>query len=358
MNKIDTKALIVPSATELLSSNDGALVKATVHKLMRLTSGGRRLNSNQATGLAVYALMTDLNPFNNECYWMLGPGEGPIPGVAGYRRKALEYLAVTSGPNDRYFVTHRDALPGEAIYDLDKGDIARHCTLRIQSVSDKWRGELLHTVSKLKEAGLSGKAALAEAKDLVGPEPVWEATAVVDYRENFEGKPTEKRPEGTPDKWDRVERCDKRAEKWAIRKAFPSVILPDISLGGSVDIDPNVIDAIVREVEEERSELPEWGVPRSGKTEEELKESMGFDNKPSGYPSPDPDPDKPDPNEPEPKKDPKKESTQTGDPVTDFWTLSKSLGVDTETANNIAHEAGKDFTKALEILENQYTPKE
>lgn len=249
------KSLTVTSrtATELLASGGAAedKLRRMTRKLMRLTPGGKDLTMDQAAQLAVYCWMTDLNPFNNEAYWM--DGVGPYPGVAGYRRKALEYLAITSSPDDRFYCDFRDAMPGEGNFDLDAGDIARHATLRIRSVSEKWNQNILRIYTQLTQAGMDTEKAWERAERLGGPEPVWTAVGVVDHREKFSRAAGTKGPNdpGTPDKWDKVQRAEKRAEKGAIRKAFASVLMPDVDMGEQASIDANIVDAIVRDVTEE-----------------------------------------------------------------------------------------------------------
>jgi hypothetical protein len=257
---MSNKSLAITSrtATELLSSSAETELRAMTGKLMRLTPGGRKLNTNQAAELAVYCFMTDLNPFNYEAYYM--DGVGPIPGVAGVRRKANDYLAITSGPDDRFFVYFRDAQVGEANFDPDKGDIAKHASLTIRTVSERWQQNALRIYAELVKAGMDTDTAWERAEKMNGPEPVWTAVGVVDHRENFSRKPGTKGPQdpGTHDKWDRHQRAEKRAEKWAIRKAFPSVILPDVDLGEQSNIDATIVDAIVRDVTEElATKLPE-----------------------------------------------------------------------------------------------------
>jgi hypothetical protein len=289
--------VIQEMSADLLTADAENEIKLSAKKLMRLATGNRRLNANQATELAVFCWMTQLNPYNQEAYHA-GDNIGIIVGVQGVRRKANEYLAITSDdPNDRFFVTHREALPGEATFDPELGDIAQVATVKIRSYSDHWRSELLRLFTEFKEAGMNAEKAYERAESLAGSEPQWQAAAVVDHREKFDRDPDPKKPDdkGSPDKWDRVERCKKRAEKWALRKAFPTMILPDAELGDSSIIDPNVIEGIVRDVTTEitAGQLTE----HSEKSETQLLGELGFEIE-----------DEPKDSEPElkPKSEPKK----------------------------------------------------
>lgn len=281
-----TEAIVTTSrtSTELMSASAEDELRSMVHKIMRLTSGGRKLNQTQAAELAVYCYMTDLNPFNNEAYYL--PNAGPIPGVAGVRRKANEYLAITSGPDDRFFVEFRDALPGEAAFDPDVGDIGKHATLRIRSISERWQQNALRIFKDLITAGMESELAWDRAERLNGSEPTWTSVGVVDHRETFGREPGTKGKDdlGTPDKWDRHERAEKRAEKWAIRKAFPSVILPDVDLGEQSQIDGAIVDAIIRDVTEELAN------PEPPREESEVLDELGFEPGTKTEPEPVPEP--------------------------------------------------------------------
>jgi hypothetical protein len=240
------KTLAMSNTRTLLAMDNEQEVKNTVRKLMKLTPGGQRLTIEQATDLAVYALLNGLNPFNSEAYYL--PKVGPIAGVAGYRRKANEYLLARYGNAARFWCEFEPADPGEADFDSNRGDIAYKCTLHDSETKRLWEGQMIHNITALKKAGMDSKEAVELAREIAGPEPVWTAVGKVDYREQFEGEPNQYRPKGTPDKWDRHERAKKRAEKWAIRKAYPSCELPDS------DLHPVVIEGMVRDLEYEQLE--------------------------------------------------------------------------------------------------------
>jgi hypothetical protein len=269
------KSIVTTSkATDLLAADADNELRAMTAKLIRLTPGGRKLTTENAANLAVYCYMTQLNPFNGEAYWV--DGAGPIPGVAGVRRKANEYLQLTSTPTDRFFVEFRDAQPGEASFDPDAGDIAKHATLKIRSISEHWQQNIMKLTAELTKAGVDIGVAWDRAVKLAGAEPVWTACGVVDHRESFSraAGTKGKNDPGTPDKWDRHQRAEKRAEKWAIRKAFPSVLLPDAELGEAAYIDAEIVDAIVRDVTAELANPPE---PRA---EGEILAELGYTVKP------------------------------------------------------------------------------
>jgi hypothetical protein len=276
IHKGNGKALAWSSSRDLLAETDFLpKVEETVRKLMRLAPGGQRLTKEEATDLAVYSLMTDLNPFNSEAYYL--PKVGPIAGVVGFRKKANEWLSAKYGPTARFWCEFRHAEEGEADFNPAKGDIAYHCTLHDSETKTQWEGRMIHNLGALKKQGMSTEEAWKIARELAGPEPVWTAVGKVDHRESFSFG-------DKPDKWDRHERAQKRAEKWAIRKAYPAVNIPDR------EIDGEVVEGIVREIPdyEER--------PHQGKGAAKLLTELGFDPEPgvgwpeSSQPEPDPEP--------------------------------------------------------------------
>lgn len=219
-------------------------------RLKFMIANGNKLEDKEVYALAQYSAANDLNPFAQECYYL--PGIGPCPGIVGWRKKAQEQLiweAEKAGVNGAHFwIESRDAQPGEAVFDPSK-DIAVIVTLRDWLSSSRWRHEVFETARQLKEFG--SKDPMQEAKDFVGPEPVWTGAGVVYGSENF----------GARDKFDRRERAAKRAEKIALRKRFPRVNLPE-PIGAEVDF----VDASFSEEQ-----------TRPTHTESENMRALGFD---------------------------------------------------------------------------------
>jgi len=249
LTRMDNAMLVTELKTE---------VELAAGKIIHLAPGGRRYTMDEAIDLALYSVINQLNPFNGECYYL--ERVGPIAGVAGYRRKANEQLR-TIDPTGRFWLEFREAQKGEADFDPDK-DIAWVATLHDSVTKREWEQSTLRVYMELTKGGMEGDKAWAEARSFVGAEPTWTASAVVDHRENFS-------KEGKPDKWDRVERCKKRAEKWVLRKRFPEVHIKDPELGDVVDAE------FVEAREEIRRELlaEQAAAPRS---EAEIMGDLGY----------------------------------------------------------------------------------
>lgn len=293
------------ATTQLLTAEMTDQVKETVRKLMRLAPGGNRLNANEATDLAIYSLMNDLNPYNGEAYYL--PGVGPLAGVAGYRRKANEWLLVSYGPTARFWCEFEDAPMGSGDFDPEAGDIAYICTLHDSISKREWESSTLGAYAQLRQGGMESDEAWKEAKNFVGSEPVWTAVGVVDHREHFA-------KEGKPDKWDRHERAKKRAEKWAIRKRFPSTIIPDN------DLDFDIIDSVATEIGDELNKPR-----RSAST---IIEELGYG--------------------------PSLEKLDNAEK--EFQSITEKLRWSKEEAQSVLKEARGDFEKALELAKKQLPP--
>lgn len=182
-------------------------------------AGGQRLQPNEVRALVNYSVMNQLNPLAGECYYL--PGVGPVPGIAGWRRKAYEQLnkeAKAAGIRESVSIwtDEREATHDEGMFsdgDVEKhieGDVAIHVTLHTSLDKQRWLSQLV----SLMNTGMS----MPDAERLAGPEPVWTGVGVVFRSESFSYQ-------NKPEKFDRVERATKRAEKIALRKRFQNINL-------------------------------------------------------------------------------------------------------------------------------------
>ena len=215
---------------------------------MHLTPGGKNLDSAQAADLAVFAFATGLNPFNNECYYM--DKIGPVPGIAGYRTKAQEWITATSHRLDyavRLTEDYRQATTDEADFDPDKGDVAWVCILTDNVSKLQWEQRLVTLMSDYRKLGATFEESRKAAKEDVGACPSWTAVGVVHADEHFSGFLWEnniKTDKYKPEAWDRNERAKKRAAKGCYRKGFPQVRIPDREYGD------DVVDSVAVEVKD------------------------------------------------------------------------------------------------------------
>lgn len=243
-----TQTAITPAPATALAEHETEYAKRykeMARRIKYMIVNGNKLQDQEVYALATYATTNDLNPFAGECYYL--PGAGPVPGIAGWRKKAQEQLdfeAARQNTQAHFWIEVREATQDEAPH--KDGDIAVHVTLHDWLSNRRWRTSLFETLRELKDLGFPHSDALRTAKDMVGPEPVWTGIGTVYAAEKF-GK------DGQPEKWSRRERAEKRAEKVALRKRFPRVNLPEPS--GQV-VDADAIDVQYSE-QEQQAELPE-----------------------------------------------------------------------------------------------------
>jgi len=271
-----TNGIVLRSDMQLMVADSENEIKQTARKLLKMSTGGGRLSSEQAVDLAVYSIITGLNPFNGECYWL--DKVGPIPGIAGYRVKAQEWLIATSDSRTppRVWEEYREATTSEADFDPDAGDIAWVCTLTDSVSKERWEQRIIELGTAYHKMGATFKEAHDAALQDAGPCPSWSAVGVVKASEHFskqvwEGnKPTD---EYKPEMWDRNERAKKRAAKGCYRKGFPSVSIPDMEYGD------DVVDAVAVDIKDQIAGeiLDESQVKRTAK--QNLKE-LGYGNNP------------------------------------------------------------------------------
>lgn len=341
------------STTDLLAGNSEAQVKEAARKLMKLTPNGNRLNAEQATDLAVYALLTGLNPFNNECYYM--DRVGPVPGIAGYRVKATNFLFATAPHSiaPRCWEEYRPATTDEADFDPDKGDVAWVCTLFDSVSKERWQQRLIEVGIAYHQMGASFQEAREAALKDVGPCPSWSAVGVVKADEHFSGNAwrNNQKVEGEykPEMWDRNERAKKRAAKGCYRKGFPKVNIPDREEGEIVD------GAYSEEKQKIVAELQAEIPPQ--RTEAQIMQELGFSQPepPAPVISEPPAPDQHE--EPTDQQDkPKPPARKGNDGPTAFWSRVKELGLNQDQAAAIATKYhGADWPSALQELEATYS---
>lgn len=348
---MDRQIAIYNPTQTLLVADQEEEIKNTVRKLLRLTPNGQRLNPDEATDLAVYSLLTGLNPFNAECYYM--PKVGPIPGIAGYRVKTTDWLMAINNnrPDTRTWEEYRPAEAGEADFDPSAGDVAWVCTLKDSVSKERWEQRLLEVAERYHKMGATFQEAREAALEDVGPCPSWSAVGVVKATEHFSGpewedwnsKKVKKDKDGNsiykPEMWDRNERAKKRAAKGAYRKGFPNVKLPDPEYGEVVDaVAVEVKDQIVKELAAEAGQPP--------KTETQILNELGFETEPEQIEQ----------QEPEQEQGPQDETEQTYDADAYWKLIYKTLKFDKVQGDEILKKAGGDFTRAYLEATKQLPP--
>lgn len=264
------KALAKPEP-RALANDDPILEEARkfAKRLKYMIVNGQKLSDQEVYALAHYCASNQLNPFAQEAYYM--PGTGPVTGIVGFRRKAQEALMSEieqwsrmgikfDGPQN-YWLEKRPATHDEAMF-MD-GDIAMHVTLHDSMARKQWQKSLFAAMRELRDAGCSDFMECKKiAEEMIGLEPVWTGVGVVCQGEKFSR-------DGSPEKYNRVERAEKRAEKQALKKRFPTLQQFDNTQSeNAIDVDAVDVSFLVEDEAEEQKQL-------SDKTPDDIIREMG-----------------------------------------------------------------------------------
>lgn len=293
-------------------------VSQWVRLLRDMLQGGKKLSDGEIKALAVYSTINKANPLAGEAYYM--PGVGPVAGIILWRRKGQEQLdAESKQPGKYYFWCEYEPIEPEGEkFDSKKGDIAYRAVLHDSWTRTRLTQCIVETAVSMKDGlGCDLDTALAKAEEYAGKEPFWEGIGVVYGSETFSY-------EGRPEKFDRHERCMKRAEKLAIRKRFAGIQLQDAEIvdnGGNL-----MIEGEYRETDEPIPQPALPATPAKLKPREETKS----------------------------EKETPVSKQKEGNVIQTFWEAVKSYGIDKETGIQISQEAGLDFELATEKLHATY----
>ena len=172
-------------------------------RIKAMIPGGNRLQDTEAMALAQISLVTGMNPFIGELWYI--PGKGPMVGIRGARRVADEAIVKEGGSGAYYFLDFIPVSPEEAGA-LETEDVlhAYKAVLR-DSVSARTYLEFLaSTIKTLKDAGVED--AFGEAKEIMGKKPMW-----IGYGYSTKGEKT---------KMNKMRAAQKRAEAMALSQRF------------------------------------------------------------------------------------------------------------------------------------------
>ena len=284
----DNKAMAVLGSRDMLATKSTKELEEVASKLMRLAVGARRLTPTQAAELAIASYILGANPFAAEIYHT-GDYTGIMLGVEYYKRLGLEQLRLEDdGKIGEIFASYEKATHDDAQFDDLNGDVAWTVTLTDSVSHSKWLVKQVDLFKTLTDKGMEADKAWTIAERSVGPKPDWKASAVVYASEDFEGEYSAKdqiegkgkQGEKKPQKWDRNERCKKRCFKWALKKRFSRLEIPE-------DDSTMIIDVQAREIAANiANQLAAKAQEQKVKTPEKLLEELGFGSNPTPPPPP------------------------------------------------------------------------
>jgi hypothetical protein len=217
-----------------------------------MVKGGSKLNENERMALAQVALITGLNPFIGEVWYI--PGSGPMVGIAGARKLDNERVESKGGYTWETCDPVAPEEAGASAQEAQNVAAAFKITINDSNATAQYQKLFADTLKMLRDVGTQDP--FVEAKEICGPRPAW-----VGYGFSLRGESS---------RMGKVQLARKRAHSDALKKR---IIVP---FGGQVaetdaapgyDVDAEAIDM---EYPEKKSEL------------QNLSE-LGFDSEPPIY---------------------------------------------------------------------------
>jgi hypothetical protein len=219
----------IQKAGDALLFGEGEDVRAISKRIKTMVKGGEKLQDNEALALAQVSLVTRLNPFIGEVWYI--PGKGPMVGIAGVRRLNNEQAQEKGGySSEEYVAVDREeaGVPKE----IKQEDIAGvwKCIIDDSTSTKEYLSMLTNLVNTLREAKVDDP--FGEAKKVLGIKPTW-----IGYGYSTKSETS---------RMNKQQLAKKRAEADALKK---KVLIP---FGGDVSIEevnPSyVVDAEVKEL--------------------------------------------------------------------------------------------------------------
>lgn len=279
MNNPNALAVQDRRDTRLALSQVGELTNLA-NKLMKFPPHGP-LTAPQAATMAAMSFMLDADPYNDELY---ATKTGIQKGIMLYRRKAQRYARQVNGGN--YSVRFRKPEEGEIDFDPTRGDSAIVCELIDTEEHRRWENRWSTFFNDLFEASKDYKYADQRATMLAGPEPIHIGYGIVDGREKFSKEDWDNKVKDEDGKWVpgqkpemmvREQRRNKRAEKAALKSAYPDLMARLDGSHDDFDLE-QVVNVVIKEVELKQLTAPAH--KQEGWTEQGALADLGFTDEP------------------------------------------------------------------------------
>jgi len=212
---------------------------AFANRIGYMVKGGSKLSDNEKMALAQVAMVTKLNPFTGEIWYI--PGSGPMIGIAGARK--LDNMQVTEkgGYTWEEYVPVDPADAGASTEEIKNVAAAFRVDIHDSAATAQYQALFSDTLKMLREAGT--KDPFAEAKEICGPRPVWSGYGFALKNESS--------------RMSKVQLARKRAHADGLKKRIIVPFGGDVSdrdVAPSYDVDAEDIDMIWPEEKEHRAE--------------------------------------------------------------------------------------------------------
>lgn len=193
--------------------------------------GGDKLSTQEARALAQIALVTNLDPYIGEIWYI--PGKGPMIGIAGARRLWNEKSIAGGGFS---FVDIQPCSPEEA--GATEGDVvaAFKAVAHDSKATKEYQKLFQETLAMLRDAKADDPFTLA--KEICGPKPQW-----VGY--GYSTKSEQSR-------MNKMQLARKRAEADALKKCIVVPFGLDVS---TEERAPAYVDAVVTDVQDGKQQM-------------------------------------------------------------------------------------------------------
>ena len=139
------------------------------NRLQIMLPQGNKISAHEAMALAQIAIVTGLNPFTGELWYI--PGKGPMVGIAGARKLAQQDA---KGKGGYVWEEFTDVPPDEAGVPPEVKDLvaAVKCVVYDSAAIEHFQKSFLEMVTAFREAG--SKDPVGEARSILGNKPQWE----------------------------------------------------------------------------------------------------------------------------------------------------------------------------------------
>lgn len=189
--------------------------------------GGKKLNESEKLALAQVSLITRLNPFIGEIWYI--PGKGIQIGIAGARRLDNEAMVKAGGRSWPTFTLCPPEEAGVTTRDLPHLAAAIKCEISDSVENEKHFQALTEMINSLTRSGCTDPA--KEARAAIGPRPSWIGYGYSTVTEES--------------RMNKVQLARKRAHADALKQR---IIVPfGVSVAVTDTRDENVVDAQFKE---------------------------------------------------------------------------------------------------------------
>lgn len=220
-------------------------VLSLAKRIKVMVPGGSQLGDSEAQALAQVSIVTHLNPFIGEIWYI--PGRGPMVGIKGARRCGNEQVEQAGGKDAYWNADLIPCSPEEAgSNEPAKIAAAFKCVITDSVSTMKYQKILLETIAALRDAGSTDP--VGDAKEIVGKRPLWIGYGYATHEEKS--------------KMNKQALAMKRAESDAIKRKFDIPFGADVAAGDTAVEAGDWIEAKATDAAPNWEEAPqEWDMP-------------------------------------------------------------------------------------------------